>query len=619
MQKLMIKNTVPVQTNFLGNGAVYHGFANMPDDAGRNYSEALCELEADRAGDMKLKIARTYYEAYAYDPQTGVWNWESEKMQAFYAWLARMQKRNIDVALNIGWWSVSDLMGEGGVAYGALYADKWEDSLKKYGNWVSESVHQIVEVNGFTNVKYIVIFTEPQNDYDRWLDELRAAHTALERDGRRHLVKLMGPNEAGDGLANMVAWCAEHASDYLDIYSSHCYQLAADLPEQYRRTGMCSPMAAIPGGRVQQIVQLEPNTDYTIKMVAAFHSTDPLHVSGNILYGAFETSYGCVLAGGEPTTRISQNSVKMLDPAEMPDEYKEYSFTFYSGEHTEAYICFFYDVKQPTPQGRTFNGLGMPASELYVDSIHLYKCGSDVNLVQDPEFAEGYAYWETIFAGGSMDAYYEWYQWGKNGKDKTPEGKPFVFDEYNTVFDRDNSRLAHGANICTAAIALMNSGVSGSLLWTVFDQQWPNVHISNNDSFVDGDHRCGTMPVLTRSLIPYPSFYAFSLLSRYTGGEGSMIYEGIGGNNVQTTMNVLPDGNITVIVVNNKAREDRFVLEFEQPLNKSLYRHTFDPNTLVPDEAARPIPMDHTFETVEKSLADNIPAYGVIVYTTSEE
>ncbi len=617
MQNLTLKNTVPVCTNFLGNCAVYHGFANMPDDAERTYTEELCEIEADRAGNMKLKIARTFYGAYAWEPETDTWDWENERMTCYYKWLERMQKRGVTVAMNIGWWSGSDLTG-GGSTYGALKADTWEESLEKYGNWVSESVHQIVEVHGFTNVKYIVIFTEPQHDYEMWLSECKAAHQALVRDGRRHLVKFIGPNEAGED-GNMVRFAAEHAGDMIDVYSCHQYQTAADLPDKYRRTGRCSPMATVPGGRVQQTVRLEKHTDYTMKLVAAFHSSDPLHVSGNILYGAFDPSFGCVIAGSDPTGRISQNSVKMLDPAEMPDEYREYSFTFHSGEHDEAYICFFYDVKRPDIGSRSFNGVGMPISELYVDSMHLYKAGSEENLLVNPQFEEGYKGWTAICAGGSMDAYYEWYDWGKRGVAATPEGKPFLFDEYNTLFDRDNSRLAHGANICLIATALMNAGVSGSSLWTVFDQQWPCAHHSNNDSFVDGDHRCGTMPVLTRSLIPYPSFYAFSLLSRYTGGEGSVVYEGVGGTNLHTTMNVLPDGNVTVVVVNNKPREDAFELTFEQPLGKTLHRHLFDPATLVPDETATLPGIDKTFTDVAETMADTMPAYGVAIYTTCEE
>ncbi|MBQ3088005.1 MAG: hypothetical protein IJC36_00040 [Clostridia bacterium] len=615
MANITIKNTVPVQENFLGNGAIYHGFASMPDSLGRNYSDELCDTEADRVANMKLKIARTFYGAYAWEPDTKTWNWENERMQGFYAWLQRMKERNITVAINIGWWSGSDLTGDSGSTYGALMSDTIEESLIKYGDWVSESIHQIVEVHGFTNVKIVVIFTEPQHDYNLWLEELKAAHNALKRDNRRHLVKLMGPNEAGEGVAKMVKWAAENAFEYLDIYSSHYYQLAADLPQKFKRTGICSPMAKVPGGRVVQTVKLEKNTNYTMKMVAALQSTDLLHVSGNILFGAFDTSFSCVLAGGQPTSRISLNSVKMLDPAEMTEEYKEYSFTFNSGEHDEAFVCFFYDVKRQQMSDRLFNGIGFPECELYVDSMHLYKEGTNVNVIRNPQFEDGYEHWMCQSAGGQTDAYYDWYQWGKNGVNNTPVGKPYIFDEYNTLFSRDNSRSEHGVQICNAAVALMNSGVAGSLLWSLFDQQWPNSNHSNDDSFVAGDHRCGTAPTLTRSLIPYKSFYAFSLLSRYTGGEGSKVYEGFGENNINCTMNVMPDGNVTIVVVNSKDTDDEFELKFENPLDLNLYKYRFDPNTIICDETAKPI-VHSGCDIAQEIIKGKIPAYGMLVYTT---
>lgn len=95
----------PIQQNFMGNNAVYNGYAGMPDDAGRVYSEELCELEADRAETLGVRVVRTFYKWYAWDAEKQVWNWESEKMQAFYRWLDRLKKRNIQVALQIGWFT----------------------------------------------------------------------------------------------------------------------------------------------------------------------------------------------------------------------------------------------------------------------------------------------------------------------------------------------------------------------------------------------------------------------------------------------------------------------------------------------------------------------------------
>ena len=60
LKHLKINNLQPVQENFWGNGAIYHGFAGMPDDACRIYTEQQCDMEADRAADMRLKLARTF-------------------------------------------------------------------------------------------------------------------------------------------------------------------------------------------------------------------------------------------------------------------------------------------------------------------------------------------------------------------------------------------------------------------------------------------------------------------------------------------------------------------------------------------------------------------------------
>ena len=86
MQSLRINNVKPVQEDFWGNGAIYHGYAGMPDDAGRVYNEEQCIIEAERAAKMKLKIARTMYKWWAWDEKTNTWDWDNEIMTIFYKW-----------------------------------------------------------------------------------------------------------------------------------------------------------------------------------------------------------------------------------------------------------------------------------------------------------------------------------------------------------------------------------------------------------------------------------------------------------------------------------------------------------------------------------------------------
>ena len=84
MSNLKINNTISVQNDFQGNGAIYHGYAGMPDDCGRGYTDEQCEIEAERAGKMKLKIARTMYKWWAWDKTTNTWDWDNSIMTALY-------------------------------------------------------------------------------------------------------------------------------------------------------------------------------------------------------------------------------------------------------------------------------------------------------------------------------------------------------------------------------------------------------------------------------------------------------------------------------------------------------------------------------------------------------
>ena len=96
------------------------------------------------------------------------------------------------------------------------------------------------------------------------------------------------------------------------------------------------------------------------------------------------------------------------------------------------------------------------------------------------------------------------------------------------------------------------------------------------------------------------------------------VYEGIGEDCLHTTMVVSPEGDKTIVVVNNKDIQENFVISFDQNINATLYRHCFDPNNCVPDENATIIGVDRILDNVE-SIVDNISPYSVIVYTTHND
>lgn len=616
MLNLKIKNSVPVQKDFMGNGAVYHGYAGMPDNAGRVYSDELCEIEASRAADMKLKIARTFYSWWAWDEKNQVWNWETETMKAFYAWLKRMQAANITVALNAAWNCPEDINDTSWVGKSPFNVpNDWKQSVQNYADWVSESLHQLVEVRGFTNIKILVMFTEPNHGFGKvefyklWAEAVEAVHNTLIRDGRRDTVKLMGSNEGSGVTAEMLKWVSENESvkDIIDIYSSHTYQTVAAIPKKYIKTGKTAVTMSLAGGRFRRTIPLKPNTDYVASTDVLFRKTNPEPAKGHIHFGVYVDDGRNdihVAVGNGPSEPVAKGSTYSITPSELGEEYNRFTVKFNSGDATSGVIGVFYDMFSP--------GLGV------VDNITLCEAENDESIVPNGNFENDYDGWTLYYAGGLKDAYNEWYNWAKKGL-QYANGKPFCFDEYDALYDRDHSRPSHGAEIVTAAVALMNAGVQSSLMWSLFDQQWPNNHTYNGDAFYDGDHRCGVMPVLTRTLIPHRSYYAFTLLSRYTDGNGSKVYEGIGNDCLHTTMCVSPEGDTTIVVVNCKDIPDSFEVSFEQEVSLCLNRHTFNPDTCVPTEKPEVIGIDKVFENVTTSIKDTIEPYSVIVYTTYKD
>jgi len=127
-----------VQPNFLGVNAVYHGFAFMPEQVAKGMGDADRKREFVRVSAIKLRIARTWYTP---DMATGgglekPFDWEAAQMKALYAWLAEMKKRNVEVALQLGWHFPRDAR-----------------PLDRYLDWASGSLREIIVKRGFTKSK----------------------------------------------------------------------------------------------------------------------------------------------------------------------------------------------------------------------------------------------------------------------------------------------------------------------------------------------------------------------------------------------------------------------------------------------------------------------------------
>ena len=436
-----------IQSNFLGVGAVYHGFSYMPESNAKGYNDALRNIEFNRVDAMDLPIARTWYRpdwAYGQSGYTTA-NWNSEKMTAFYNWLQAMKDKNVDVAINAGWWFPYDVYNVS--PFATPDPNTWDTSLTQWATWMSESLNQMINVRGFTNVKYVMLFTEPQNAYvgtlpaglDHFVaykNALNALNNKLIADGIRSLVKLVGPNSGNYSTGTSVS----DSNNVIDIYSAHGYNRA----------------------------------DYTA---------------------------------------------------------------------------------------------------WYNDTIAL-----------------------------------------KNMVSST--GKPFWVDEYGNGNDRNTPN--YGNYIAQANAAMINAGAQNTQIWLLFDQQyaWPLDTTTNADSFDNGVHKWGTARFLPNTQTPRPSYYIFSLMSKYLGRAGTQVYQTTNGTGIYITAVKLPSGDWSYMVVNGTSSAQDISVNLSSPLNKTLYRYLYDPATLIPDSTASMIGYDKAFSNVSTSFMDTLPANGVAIYSS---
>lgn len=227
-ETLYVDRDTVIQDNFLGINAIYHGFTYLPESIEMGMTDKLRAMELTRVKESGIRIARTFYRP-DWAMGDGSWlkaDWNSPKMKALYAWLQDMQKIGVDVALNMGWWFPRDIIWNRDQHF-----PSYPDDLQKYCQWLSESLHQIIQVRGFTNVKYVVMFTEPndrQGDpppgktiWDYYKKTLQTVNQRLIDDNRRTLVKIVGPNTSQAPM--WLDKATEELNDVIDIYASHNY------------------------------------------------------------------------------------------------------------------------------------------------------------------------------------------------------------------------------------------------------------------------------------------------------------------------------------------------------------------------------------------------------------
>ncbi|MBO5106004.1 MAG: hypothetical protein J6C29_03800 [Clostridia bacterium] len=255
-KNITISNTNSIYNNFQGiRSTVYHGTVFFEDSHGRKYTDAQAAIEMDRLVSTKVDNVRTRFDSnWAWDAENNVWDWNSEKMQAFYKWAKMLNDRNISITLQAGWHlydficfynvkygtgitdTTQDPDGDGhssipevdylhGVGTNAYGEDAKADAIKtaastlglnlntnelthysvaaaRYGEWIKQGI-EAIRANG-GNVEFVLPFTESGDvrtgdatfSYDEWIIMTIGLQNALTDADLRSSLKLVGPAQS---------------------------------------------------------------------------------------------------------------------------------------------------------------------------------------------------------------------------------------------------------------------------------------------------------------------------------------------------------------------------------------------------------------------------------------
>ena len=255
---LKIKNSNVHKAQWGGVNAIHQGFIYLPDEYGRDYSDAQIAEELKRMEAMDINMVRSYMDAgYAFEERNGkevTYDWNNERMQAFYKWLDAMEERDIEVAVQMGWSvgsvagaTTKDSLGYTIPWYISGQLNVYSEMIDMYTDWVELFIQEVIIKRGY-DIEYLVMFTEPyhfneytfytdynynketKNGWEVSVDLIQATDKALKEAGLRDKVKLTGPQYGlsskfyeGETLEEELNWWIERIDDCIDVYTFHWY------------------------------------------------------------------------------------------------------------------------------------------------------------------------------------------------------------------------------------------------------------------------------------------------------------------------------------------------------------------------------------------------------------
>jgi hypothetical protein len=209
--------------------------------------------------------------------------------------------------------------------------------------------------------------------------------------------------------------------------------------------------------------------------------------------------------------------------------------------------------------------------------------------------------------------------------------KPFWMDEYGMQLEIFRQTPEYGTYLASIIAASIQAGHQTSLIWILTDQlyagwryDYENIDFTdanNTDSFHQGVHRWGLTrwrrdtDVSANTVIPYPAWYAFKLISNaFAGRENHGKAQSFACDNSLwcLTAAVADATGYTVLAVNYSAEQQPVEIVFDNIVSKIFRQRTYDVRNYDAE------PEVTLVQAVDGTLRVTLPAGGFAVFTERE-
>ena len=556
-KKITINNINSIYDNFQGiRSTVYHGTVFFEDSHGRKYTDAQAAIEMNRLVDTKVDNVRTRFDSnWAWE--NGQWNWNSEKMQAFYKWAKMLSDRNISITLQAGW-HLYDFI----CFYNKMYNTGITDTEQDPDGVGHSSIPEVNYLHGYTDdasAKATAIYGEDANA------------AAIEADARA-----LGLN-------------------FTDAEFAH-YSVAAARYGEWIKQGIEAIRAN--GGNVEFVLPFTESGD--VRTGDATFSYDEWIIMTMGLQNAL-------------TDAGLRDSLKLVGPAQSVYANQERTSLLeyvYSKINGTAYANMI-DINAMHQYTRPNWETGM-ANTVY-DPNSSYSLADEnftyYNNVLTNAGLRAQEFWCDEYFAKAPDAMW----WDNVGMQMTQfaagltaginngVNRFLTWQMFDTLWDADRTNTngefiggVHAVGTC------------------------PSLIKADGDKCTTPD--CPCKAYTYSSYTPRTTYYGINLIGRYMNNENASVFETTVANGVDANGGIFVSsikndaGKTVILVVNTNSVVSTVDIALESAVNNNFNRYTYDPNEVVPTAEAKSITSDKEISLDGTSFFDTIPAQSFAIY-----